>query len=175
MDHKLLAILAAGALAVGVTALWVFNPPRPPEIPEKERRYMYCSKCGQELKYDARRCEGDCMYCGEKGPLVATKESVKKTGLPAGPVERLIPLVLIELTLVVAAVYGYTTWRRRHPVDEPVFPFFCPLCHRKLRFRKSQAGTVAKCPNCRRPVLFPKMPEPAKLPWHARIWQKVKG
>jgi len=89
---------------------------------------------------------------------------------------RLLPALLIEMIVLAAVFYLYASGRlRRGPGEEPTYPLFCGQCHRKMRFRKSQAGRLGLCPSCRRPIAFPKLPEPIKLPWHVRIWQKVTG
>jgi len=176
MDQKLIAILATGVLVMGVTAWWVAIPPRPPELPESQRRFMHCTQCGREVRYDARYATQDCPYCGEKGPQVVTRESVRRTGLPPGAVMRIIPALLIELTVLAAIVYWHASRRvRQAEGEEPTYPLFCSQCHRKLRFRRSQAGRLGKCPSCRRLIVFPKVPEPIHRTWPARVWQKVMG
>ena len=177
MDRHLIAILASGVVVVGLTVGLVLWPSTPVEVPEGQRHYMHCPKCEHEMRYDRKRfAKEECPYCGEKGPLAATAESIRKTGLPSSPVSRLIPALLVEFIVLASVFYLYASKRlQRGPGEEPTYPLYCRHCHRKLRFRKSQGGRLGQCPICRRPIVFPKVPESRKLPWHVRIWQTITG
>ncbi len=176
MDKTLIAILAGGVIVMVGTCWWVAAPPPAPNLLESHRHFMHCAHCGRETRYEAKRAALDCPICGAKGPQVVTEESLKKTGGGQGPVWRIVPAVLIELTVLAAVVYGYTVFRtRKAGGEEPTYPLFCPQCHRKLRYRKSQGGRLGKCPSCRRPLVFPRAPEPVKRAWPARVWQKLMG
>jgi len=179
MDRKLIAILVVGAIVMGVT-VWRFHAARPPELAKEDRKFMHCSKCGQEMPYEVRRFEQDCVFCSEKGPLVATKESLKKTGLPPSPFVQMIPALLIEVTLLAGAVYWYASRRKKILPEEEELIFECGGCRRKLGYKVSKIGQMGQCPRCKRRFIFPEMaPEENEPPspwWRQPLqwWKKLK-
>jgi hypothetical protein len=123
-----------------------------------------CPVCGRDLP-PAYVGTGECPYCAAahpgEGPTRHTGSSVA-----ANPA---VPAVLIGLFCVLLTVNLFVTFRgRRGPVEEALYHLTCPKCHRKLRFRESQAGRLAACPLCRRPIVFPRLDRPPDTHW-ARV------
>jgi hypothetical protein len=70
--------------------------------------------------------------------------------------ETIIIIVIVVAVLATAGVVVYL--RNRPPVEEPTYHFYCPRCHRKLRYRGKQAGKQGACPRCRQGFSFPLVP-----------------
>jgi hypothetical protein len=67
--------------------------------------------------------------------------------------EMIIIIVIVVAVLATAGVVVYL--RNRPPAEEPTYHFYCPRCHRKLRYRGKQAGKQGACPRCRQGFSFP--------------------
>jgi len=176
MDRKLVAILVAGALVMGFTA-WRAYPSRPPEIPKGDRRYMHCPKCAKESRYDEHQYEKDCAYCGQKGPLVATKESIRTIGVPSGPIARLLPPLLLEAILLGAVVLWYVHRRKTLSVEEDQLYTECSRCRQRLRYHAAKIGHLAQCPRCKRRFIFPALApddDEMRLRWWQPQWWRSR-
>ena len=164
-----------GLIAVGgVLVLWLglmvmgtfMEPPR--KMGEQKLDPNRCPHCNMALSKFAKE-KGECLFC--KGALsgaqrAALTESRNKT----------IAYVLIGLfvvLLVTNAVFFFRARARAQKGDEDLYYFRCHKCERKIRYRTSQVGQFARCPQCRQMVRFPPPAEEMKRPWW-RIWQKRK-
>jgi hypothetical protein len=129
-----------------------------------------CPVCGRELPRSAQGT-GQCPFCE------LDKLAGKYKGGETSRGNLTVPILLGSLFLVLLGVHVFVLVRARRKAGapaEPSYPLFCPKCHRKLRYRHSQGGRLGQCPLCKRPIPFPKPPQP-RHPWHVRVWKKVMG
>jgi hypothetical protein len=134
-----------------------------------------CPDCGQELPKSAQ-ATGECPYC--KLQQMAGKEVKRRGQGGSWATSPVVLVVLISLFVLLLGTHVFLLVRARRRGglgEEPTYPLFCSKCHRKLRYRASQGGRLGQCPLCRRPLLFPKPPEPRKRPWPVRVWKQVMG
>lgn len=153
MNRKLLSVLAAGALIMAGTAYMAY-PSKPKSLVDPSNcKYMHCPKCMKEKMYSPAGIDIPCPYC-EK-PLIATAEAVTKSGsAPSNPYSRLYMLLLVEVVLLLAAIWYVTRPKAIHG-DEEYFYFNCPKCSQKLRYREYQIGLQAQCRRCKKAFLYP--------------------
>ncbi|MBY0232007.1 MAG: hypothetical protein K2W96_22210 [Gemmataceae bacterium] len=174
MDRKLIAILVVGGLVIGITPWLAWPTAHPPPAPA-DRRYLHCPKCLAETVYSEKAEEQGCKRCGPDGPpLVATKESLKQTGIAPGPWASLLPWLLVESVLLLAAVLAYVTWFKQSAAtinEEDYLYTHCAKCTQKLRYHKDKVGRAGVCPRCRRGLVFPP-PEPDDLAGKSLPWWK---
>jgi uncharacterized paraquat-inducible protein A len=153
MDRILISILVSALAIMGVT-VWLAYGSRPPPIPDRDRRFMHCPNCEKESPYEAKRFEKECPYCSQKG-LVATKESIRKTGRPDSPFGRMTPPLLVEVTILAAVLYWYASWRLRRAETEGQLHMECGSCHQRIRYKAERIGQIGKCPRCKRRFYYP--------------------
>lgn len=153
MDHKLFTVLATGLLIMAGTAYLAY-PSKPKSLVDLSKaKYMHCPKCMKEKLYTAAGIDIPCPYC-EK-PLVATTESVTKSGSsPSSPYSQLYLFLLVEAVLLLAVVW-YVTRPKAIQGDEEYFYFNCPKCRQKIRYRQHQVGVQALCRRCRKAFVYP--------------------
>lgn len=65
-----------------------------------------------------------------------------------------IPLVVVGLLVLLGGAF---VMLRRKPKEkeEQFFHYHCPGCKRKFRYRATQVGHRAKCPQCNKEWVFP--------------------
>jgi hypothetical protein len=116
-----------------------------------------CPVCGHELP-PAYRGTGECPYCAAAHPGVGATIHTGRTAA-SNP---LVPVFLIGLFCILLGVNLFVTFRkiRIHQIEEGIYHLQCPKCGRKLRYRESQAGRLAACPLCHRPIVFPRLLRP---------------
>ena len=163
-----IALVAVGLLCLGSVVLY-FLTASPKKIGGATDE-THCPDCGRELPPYAQK-SGECPFC--KMEILAGKRSPKQ----AGGNSPVVMLVLVALFVVLLGVHVFAVVRNRkkQAAEEPSYPLFCPKCHRKLRYRHSQGGRLGQCPMCKRPIPFPKPPQPRKRPWPVRVWKQVMG
>ena len=153
MNRKLLSLLAAGLLILAGTAYLAY-PSKPKSLVDTSKaKYMHCPKCMKEKMYTPAGIDIPCPYC-EK-PLVATTESVTKSGsTPSSPYSQLYMLLLVESVLLLAALW-YVTRKKSADGEEEFFYFNCPKCSQKIRYHQHQVGIQAQCRRCRKAFVYP--------------------
>ena len=174
MDRKLIAILVSGLVVMALTP-WLAWPSAAKSLPLEERRFLHCPNCEKEGLYSQRAEDEGCKRCGPGFPLVATKEPLKTTGPPPNPYAHLLPLFLIEMTLLLAAILGYLYFGKSAKSDEDYLYTNCEKCQQKLRYSAERVGRAGVCPRCRRGLVFPapSADETAGGPWW-KDWSWVK-
>jgi ribosomal protein S27E len=153
MNRKTLSVLAVGLLIMAATGYLAY-PSQPKSLADLSKaKFMHCPKCMREKMYTPAGIDIPCAYC-EK-PLIATTESVTKTGnKPASPYSQLTMLLLVEVVLLMGAIW-YVTRKKTADVEEEYFYFNCPKCKQKIRYRQHQIGVTAQCRRCRKAFVYP--------------------
>jgi len=153
MNRKLLSVLAVGVLIMSVSTYLAY-PSKPKSLVDSSKaKYMHCPKCLKEKMYTPAGIDIPCPYC-EK-PLIATAESVTRSGSSASsPYSQLYMLLLVEVVLLLAAIW-YITRKKSEDGDEEFFYFNCPKCKQKIRYREHQVGVQAQCRRCRKAFVYP--------------------
>jgi DNA-directed RNA polymerase subunit RPC12/RpoP len=131
----------------------------------------HCPNCGRELP-PAYQGTGECPYCAAAHPEDPSAGSIRGSAVSSAAV----PIVLIGLFAILLTVNLVVVVRARKAADTPevVYHTECPKCRRKLRYRESQAGRLAACPLCRRPIVFPRLERSADTPWtKMRRWLRL--
>jgi len=153
MNRKLLSVLAVGVLIMAGTAYLVYPSRSKSLVDLSKAKYMHCPKCIKEKMYTPAGFDIPCPYC-EK-PLVATTESVTNSGsTPSSPYTQLYMLLLVEVVILLAAIWYVTRPKALHG-DEEFFYFNCPKCKQKIRYRQHQIGLQAQCRRCRKAFVYP--------------------
>ncbi len=176
MDRTLIAILGAGVVVVALTP-WLAWPAPPKSVPPEDRRFLHCPNCLKESIYSPKAEEDGCKRCGPEFSLVATKLSLKETGPAADAWATLVPVLLVEFTLLLGAVLGYVYFARqaKKEQDENYLYTDCRKCHQRLRYSPEKIGKAGLCPRCRYGFVFPQ-PTPDELlpaPWW-KDWKWLK-
>jgi hypothetical protein len=131
----------------------------------------YCPHCGRELSKSAI-ASGMCPYClMEEGPEKA-KLNRRSGGITRGP---LIPITLVGIFCALLLTHVVIGLRKRMSgqTDETLYYFTCP-CGRRLRYRRSQGGHLARCPLCRKPLIFPRPEDEPETRWlRVRRWLRM--
>jgi len=83
----------------------------------------------------------------------------------AVPITLVSVLALLFAANIILALRG----RQKQVKEETFFYYWCPKCNRKLRYRERQIGSLARCPLCERPIVFPR---PADMP--EKHWTKLR-
>lgn len=169
MDRTLIAILAVGAIIIIATP-FVVGPESTKEIPLADRQFLHCPQCHKEFKYTPKMEEEGCPRCGQDTKMVATKESIKDKGPPAGWLLTVLPAWLVEATLLLGAtlVYIYFVQKKQKEAEEEFLYFVCDHCHQRLRYSPAKIGRAGLCPRCRHGFVFPPRAEDdetAPRPW----------
>jgi DNA-directed RNA polymerase subunit RPC12/RpoP len=173
MDRKLIGILATSVVVMGLTA-WATSPKAPPLIKKEDRHFMHCWKCNKEMPYIPDRFEKPCPQCEYAGGMVATKESLAKTGPPPSLYAAMFIPVVIEANLLLAALLGYAIWKRKKRGEEEYLYTECGHCTQRLRYRAEKIGAGGQCPRCKYSLIFPARDHDEEaLPWwQPRRWRK---
>ena len=152
MNRKILYVLVSGAVAIAVT-IWVMYPSSSSFLSNPSKyKFLYCSKCEKDEKFDAEKYAKGCAKCGTE--LAPTEESIAVAGKPSSPFTKLFLWVMAELIAVMGAILLLT--RRRHSDGEEEFFYFnCPKCKQKIRYREHQVGVQAQCRRCRKAFVYP--------------------
>jgi predicted Zn-ribbon and HTH transcriptional regulator len=125
-----------------------------------------CPNCGRELPRGAA-ASGECPFCAVEGGSEKARFK-RETSLAAKPV---IPIALFGLFLLLLGLHVVVVLRTRTGGKrvEVLHHVNCQKCGRRLRYRPSQIGHLAKCPLCQKPILFPKPTEAEK----GKRWLKI--
>ncbi len=135
---------------------FVFLAPTNKKIATDKFKYLDCPKCGFEIPFQEHLLGKPCPKCKTpKGEFIGSIESVKKMGSPPNPWHSFNVAIIIGIVAYLGAVVLALSFPPKDPEDE-FLTFNCRNCHRNLRYRKRSAGQIGQCPNCRKPVLFPK-------------------
>ena len=157
---KLTRVTTIGMIALGVLFLaWLVltlafsdTPSRTAPAATDDR---HCPRCGRELPRGAG--PDDCPYCQMEAA------SQGKTLKPLGsrrPISPTIPVTIGTVFCILLGIHVYLAVRSRlGQKPEVLYHLRCPKCERKIRYRASQAGRFAQCPLCKKPLIFPKLPE----------------
>jgi DNA-directed RNA polymerase subunit RPC12/RpoP len=108
---------------------------------------------------------------------VATKESIRTTGVPSGPIARLLPPLLLEAILLGAAVLWYVPRRKSRSVEEDQLYTECSRCRQRLRYHAAKIGHLAQCPRCKHRFIFPVLApdeEEMRLRWWQPQWWRSR-
>jgi Zn finger protein HypA/HybF involved in hydrogenase expression len=167
-----IAALAVAFLVWGGVAL--LSPPPTKIAAEKDDRR--CPECGHELPLVIQENGGECPYCQAQGKSVKVGKSLGGgSSITHGPA---IPIALVSALVVLLGIHGYFMIRRRAAaakVEEDIYYVNCRKCARKLRYRESQVGRLAKCPICRTLIRFPQLPEESQRRGLGRLLGKLVG
>jgi DNA-directed RNA polymerase subunit RPC12/RpoP len=135
---------------------------------------LLCPHCGKPLSKGALQ-SNQCPNCLLQNPdhpelaiIRKDKDWVSRS--------RTLPTVIIGsvILLLVANIGVVVHSRLRQRKDEIVFHYHCPKCSRKLRYRESQIGRLAKCPLCERPIVFPRPADFVESRWmRLRRWLRL--
>jgi hypothetical protein len=153
----LVGIVAAGWLVILMTG--VLEPKR---IGEKQVDPNRCPHCNHPLTRYVKE-SGTCLYC--KGDLPG-----KEKGPGTGSKAIAVSLVSLFVVLLVTNVAMLIRSLKRAKVEEEYFVTNCKKCSRKVRFRESQCGQIAKCPTCKQLMRFPEAPEKPR-----GVWTRMTG
>jgi hypothetical protein len=154
MERTRSAVLGGGVIVIALT-IWLLYPRAAP-APKPDGgnyRFMHCPKCDKEYPYDARKVSQGCIRCGPEGVLVPTVDSIAGSGGRSSPFAWMIVPLLLEVTLLLAAVV-YISRRPRGSAEEAYLHIRC-LCRRKLRYSIRSVGRPGRCPGCKRSLVFP--------------------
>lgn len=166
-----ISLLVSGVLLVAWLCLTLFadSPSKKTDAIVKDE--TRCPNCGRPLPRNAIRIK-ECPYCLiERGP-----EAAKFGENNSQPRGKAIPFVLIGLValLLIANVAIALHARMRQQKIEALFHYVCPKCSRRLRYRETQIGRLARCPLCERPIVFPKPATLAETRWsRLRRWLHI--
>jgi ribosomal protein S27E len=153
MNHKYAVVLGAFALIMAATA-WATYPsskPKPVADPSK-LGYLHCPQCLRERMYTPTDADIPCPYCDRR--LVATEESIKKTGNPGNPHSFMFVLLFAESVVAMAAVL--VVGHKRHKSEEEDYLYInCEKCRQKIRYRVQQVGLAAMCRRCGQTFVYP--------------------
>jgi len=153
MKRQLAYVLGAGAALIAVT-VWMLYP-RPPQPGTEDYHFMHCPKCGTEFAYNPKLAGQPCSHCAPgRHLLVPTVDSVGRTGGPPSPFARMIVPLLLEVTLLLAAIV-YLSRRPHGSGPEEEYLHVRCVCQRKLRYPSRSAGRQGRCPGCKRSLVFP--------------------
>ena len=125
-----------------------------------------CPTCSRPLSQTAIE-RNVCPYClleqGEEAAKIRKERSFATS--------KAIPITLVSVLalLLVANIIFALRGRQKQVKEETYFYYWCPKCSRKLRYRERQIGSLARCPLCERPIVFPK---PAGMP--DTRWTKLR-
>ena len=147
-------VVAVGLLIIGFT-VWRTYPGRlkRPPVNYAKAQYMHCPKCLAEARFDEEKLDSACLHCGADKGMVATEESVKKTGTKNG-YGRLMAFVMPELCLFLTALWFVL--KQRPDAEVEAYRYMrCANCSQKLRYRAAQVGAPGACSRCKRAFLFP--------------------
>jgi len=149
-----IAGMAALLLAwIALTLFAVGEKTKTDAIVKSPEDLTHCPHCGRPLPR-AAIASGECPFCRlENGPEAA--KIYRKGNVLTG---RLIPYTLVGMfvVLLVANIVIAVRGRVKQERDETLYYYNCPKCNRRLRYRESQMGQLARCPLCHRPIVFPK-------------------
>src|SRR5262245_62318000 len=152
MNRQIVITLVVGAAVVAVT-VWLTYPKTTTLIGDPSKyKFMHCSRCGREVKFDVDHYDSGCQKCG--GRLNPTQESIAVTGRPPNPYFKMAALVLVDLIVVMAAILWVTRRRLAEP-DEDFLYMNCEKCRQKIRYREQQIGLAAMCRRCKPAFMYP--------------------
>jgi hypothetical protein len=148
---------------IGLTFFAESESKRTEAIVKDEKR---CPTCNRRLSQAAIE-RNVCPYCLLEHGEEAAK--IRKGGSLA--TSKVIPIAIVGVfvLLLVANVVVAMRGRLKQGKEEVFFHYNCPKCRRKLRYRERQIGSLARCPLCERPIVFPK---PAA--WPETRWTKLR-
>ena len=153
MNRKYAVVLGAFALIMAATA-WATYPsskPKPVADPSK-LGYLHCPQCLRERMYTPPDADKPCPYCEKH--LVATEESIKKTGEPRNPYGLMFVVMYVEL-LAAMAVIWFMSRKRPRSEEEDYLYINCEKCRQKIRYRMQQVGFSAMCRRCGQTFVYP--------------------
>jgi ribosomal protein L37E len=160
-------ILVGGALVLYILLQFLGAEP-PKKIASKEAKDdKNCPNPNCRLPLNnASRAAGKCAACGQ--PLASERDT------SAGVIAKWIPVVLVTtfcILLVVNAVFLVRNFLNKGKGDDYLH-INCRKCERKIRYRLSQSGQLARCPNpkCKVLVRFPEAEKPPTRWSRMRTW-----
>lgn len=167
-----IGMAAVAVLFLAWVGLNVFTSNQATRSAAVKQDETHCPNCGRELPKSAIAA-GECPYCLiEQGPA---KAKIRRRG-DADPSSPVAPIILVSLFCCLLATHVVLLVRQRvvGRKEGEVFYLNCPQCGRRIRYRESQAGHLARCPLCRRPLVFPRPAAGPDKPWHRlRRWLKL--
>jgi uncharacterized paraquat-inducible protein A len=152
MTRKLLGVLVAGGLVIAVTG-WLLYP-WPGQNANQNFRFMHCPHCGLEVPYNANTAGRPCPRCGPDFVLEPTTEAVAVTGGPPNPFARMLGPILLELNVLMVAVWCVTRPSRPGAARLDYRHMRCSRCKKKLRYLTHKAGNKAQCPRCKHSLVL---------------------
>jgi hypothetical protein len=164
-----MAALAAGLLAWVVLMLLTGGETKTGAVQDDR----HCPKCGRDLPRAVQESGGECPFCKAEGRNVAAGHgSGGGAALLRGPA---VPAALVCAFVALLLVHAVFLVRHRAGAgrEEEIYYVNCRKCERRLRYRKRQAGHLAKCPACLTVIVFPRLSEAPKSPWPARLFEKL--
>jgi hypothetical protein len=148
---------------IGLTFFAESESKRTEAIVKDEKR---CPTCNRPLTQGAIE-RNVCPFClleqGEEAAKIRKDRSFASS--KAIPITLASVLVLLLVANIAVAMRG----RLKQAKEEIYFHYNCPKCRRRLRYRERQIGSLARCPLCERPIVFPK---PAA--WPETRWTKLR-
>jgi len=171
-----LTTIALAALALGLVAwviLWLVTEDSQPKKLPAAKDDRLCPECKNPVPPGLLQTGGECPYCEAKGKSVRVGKGSQETSVWRGPGIPIALGITLALLLVVHAFFLVRQRVAASKIEEDVYIVYCRKCSRRLRYRESQGGQIAKCPICRAVVLFPKIDSTPRPRWPARLLGKL--
>lgn len=124
-----------------------------------------CPDCGTELPSGAR-ASGECPYCKLRNGPSARRSNDPQAQVENPAVKRQTKGSLLFILVGAGVIVGVVgaclvvRWRMIRGRDRR-YSFRCPVCARKLGYRRAQSGQMCICPVCKKPCKYP----PAGTGW----------
>jgi DNA-directed RNA polymerase subunit RPC12/RpoP len=160
-----ISLVVAGVLLAAWLGLTLFAENVSTRTAASIDRPDTCPNCGRKVTDESMQ-RNLCPYCLMQNAGDPERAKIRKdsSGVAWGrSIARILIGSVIVLLLANVGVAVYTRQKQRK--EEFLFYYNCPKCSRKLRYRESQIGRLAKCPLCERPIVFPRPTDMPETRW----------